>query len=275
MSEAAIRPLRELDELRACVRLQEATWGEGFAERVPASILKVVDRLGGLTAGAWDGERLVGFVFGLTGLEAGEPVHWSDMLAVAPGHRDRGLGRRLKAFQRGHCLAQGVTVCRWSFDPLEARNAWLNLGVLGAVCREYARDMYGAAASPLHEGIGTDRLVTLWRMDAPRVAHRLDGSERPPGPEVASGLPRAFPVEATGGLPAPGPVALPDAPRFLVPLPRSIQEVKAWDPALARAWRQATRDVLEPALGNGWEVRELLRLPEGPCYLLTRTEEEG
>ncbi|MBW3534994.1 MAG: GNAT family N-acetyltransferase [Gemmatimonadetes bacterium] len=276
MKEATIRPFETLDELRDCVRLQEETWGVGFAERVPVSVLKIAERLGGIAAGAWEPDgRLVGFVFGLTGLEHGRPVHWSDMLAVRRGVRDAGLGRRLKEYQRERCLALGVRRCYWTFDPLEARNAFLNLGRLGAVVREYARDMYGRSDSPLHRGIGTDRFVALWRLDSERVARRLAGREGPPSSGTVRDLPQAFAVETRGdGLPVPGGVAVPDAPRFLVPVPASIQEVKARDPELAGAWRAATRAAMETPVARGWEVRELLRGRLWSSYLLVRTEDE-
>lgn len=276
MREATIRPFEALDEFRDCVRLQEETWGPGFGERVPVSVLKMAGRLGGLAAGAWDpAGLLVGFVFGLTGVEDHELVHWSDMLAVRRGLRDGGLGRRLKVYQREHCLALGVRRCLWTFDPLEARNAFLNLSRLGAVVREYARDMYGRSDSPLHRGIGTDRFVALWPLDTPRVARRLAGEEAGPGSEAGRGLPVAFPVEMSDdGLPVPGPVDVPDAPRFLVPVPASIQDVKARDPALAGAWRLATREALEGPLARGWEVRELLRGERWSSYLLVLREEE-
>src|SRR4051794_9386239 len=85
MPEIDIRPLRSLDELRACVALQRETWGDEFTDVVPASILKVSQRVGGVAAGAFDGDgKLLGFVYGLTGVENGQIVHWSDMLAVRP-----------------------------------------------------------------------------------------------------------------------------------------------------------------------------------------------
>ncbi|MFW5951578.1 MAG: GNAT family N-acetyltransferase, partial [Gemmatimonadota bacterium] len=140
MAGCTIRPLETLEELDACVRLQETTWGPGFAERVPTSILKINQRVGGITVGAFDGRELVGFVFGLTGIENGQPVHWSDMLAVRADARGRGLGLRLKEWQRERCLELGVRRMYWSYEPLEARNAWINLARLGAVVREYVPD---------------------------------------------------------------------------------------------------------------------------------------
>lgn len=267
----SIRPLRTADELRACVTLQEATWGEGFAERVPVSLLKVAARLGGVVSGAFDdGGRQVGFVFGLTGVEEGRLVHWSDMLAVAPELRDAGVGRRLKVHQRERLLAMGVTRMRWTFDPLESRNAHLNLGVLGAVCGEYAVDMYGASDSPLHQGLGTDRFVTTWDMDSDRVEARLGGRRFDPSATEEAMGPDAFGVRASGAGPAPVdvPHALPDAPVFRVAIPADIQGLKAADAGLALAWRHATRAALEPALARGGVARELVRAGPVSHYLV-------
>src|ERR671914_1083048 len=158
-----IRPLRTTDELMACVELQRATWGETFSDLVPASILKVSQRVGGVTAGAFDAAgRLLGFVFGLTGVERGRVVHWSDMLAVREGARDLGLGRMLKEYQRDVVRSMGGTVIYWTYDPLVARNAHLNFNKLGVCVAEYVEDMYGETDSQLHRGLGTDRFVVAW-----------------------------------------------------------------------------------------------------------------
>src|SRR5690349_17914519 len=96
-----IRPIATRAECDACVALQRATWGDDFTDVVPQSILKVSQRVGGVALGAFDANgEMVGFVFGLTGVERGKIVHWSDMLAVAPRARNLGLGRRLKEAQR-------------------------------------------------------------------------------------------------------------------------------------------------------------------------------
>jgi len=272
-----IRPLQTIDDYRACVDLQEETWGPGFSERVPVSVLKVTQRLGGVAAGAWnDSGQLLGFVFGLTGVEGTRPVHWSDMLAVRQEVRNTGLGWRLKTYQRKVLLDRGVRTCYWTFDPLESRNAHLNLTRLGAVVREYQVDMYGASDSPLHRGLGTDRFVALWRMGSRRVESRMVGIEHPPTPASVASLPRAFGVEgepdALRPAPRPAPAdAPPDPPRFLVPIPSRIEELAVRSPSAARAWREATREVFSRALSGGYEVVELLR-DEGPLsyYLLAR-----
>lgn len=264
VADLEIRAMLSEADREACVRLQEEIWGAGFSERVPLAILGVAQRLGGVASGAFDASgRLVGFVFGLTGFEAGHPVHWSDMLAVRPEFRDSGLGTALKLHQRDLLLARGIRRMYWTFDPLESRNGRLNMGRLGAVAREYAEDMYGHSDSPLHAGIGTDRLVVVWDMDTPRAVGRLAGSERPPTLDELRDVPDAFPLLMEGEFPVPGSVEPLDPEErgeaILVPIPREIQALKDRSRELAMAWRTATRAILQPLLGSGlWEVTELI-----------------
>lgn len=274
MTAYDIRPLRTTDEFRACVVLQEETWGEGFSERVPPALLKVAQILGGVAAGAFapDGS-LVGFVFGMTGVRDGELVHWSDMLAVRRGIRDSGLGTRLKAYQRSVMLERGVTKMHWTFDPLQSRNAYLNFGKLGIVVREYARDMYGETDSPLHRGIGTDRFVALWLMDSERVRRRLDGAERGPGADALGACPAVLgATHPDGDRPrTPGRVLLGLAdPAVSVAIPADVSSLMVESMELAVAWRQATRTVLTHYMDRGYEVRELVRGEHTSHYLLFR-----
>lgn len=273
MSDWTIRPLETIDELHACVALQEETWGHGFSERVPPAILKVAQILGGVSSGAWD-ERgaLLGFVFGMTGVRDGEVVHWSDMLAVRRGLRDTGLGAELKAYQRRVLLERGVTTMYWTFDPLQSRNAYLNFSKLGIVVREYARDMYGETDSPLHRGIGTDRFIALWQMDSERVLGRIDQGARGPAAATHAGDPVALAeADPASTLPRPGkPRTGLDTPCVRVAIPADISAVMAASMELAVAWREATRDAITHYLDRGWEVRELLRGVRTSDYLLTR-----
>jgi predicted GNAT superfamily acetyltransferase len=284
-NQLEIRELEGMEELRAAVAFQEEIWGDGFSERVPVSLLKVSARLGGVVAGAFDrsvdpAPRLVGFVFGMTGLEEGEPIHWSDMLAVAPGYRDQGLGRRLKWYQRDAVRSLGVRRMRWTCDPLEARNLAVNLNHLGATAPEYVRDMYGQSDSPLHRGLGTDRFVIQWELDSPEVAARAAPGWRPEM-KLPSGddLPRAFPVELdAAGVPLPGPVspapweADQPAAGVRVAIPAHIQALRDAAPELAALWRDRTRTALEGALSRGWIADRLIRNDgDGPiCDLVLR-----
>lgn len=283
-----IRPLSGINEYRACVALQEDTWGPGFSERVPTAILKVSQILGGVASGAWsDDGRLEGFVFGMTGVRDGKVVHWSDMLAVRPEMRGRGIGRALKLHQREVLLARGIRTMHWTFDPLRTRNAHLNFARLGIVATEYQPDMYGDTDSPLHRGIGTDRLIAHWRMDSPRVVARTAdpgaaaaaaaaaaGAEAEPESESST---HAAPAVVDRDPESPDRPSSPDLQRserhLRIVVPPDIGRLIEDDLRLARAWRDATGEAFAFYLARGWEVREFVRDPEAPSYLLQQPEE--
>lgn len=272
-ADYVIRPVATAAEFEACGRLQAQVWGERFSERIPPGFLKIAQRYAGVVLGAFrpDG-TLCGFVFGFTGLERGRPVHWSDMLAILPGDRDLGLGRRLKLEQRAAVLGCGVSRMYWSFDALESRNAHLNFARLGIVADRYELDMYGETDSPLHDGIGTDRLIALWELDSDRVRDRIDLGAPPPGLEALAGAVPAHTPTIERAVLLPGEPALDlDAARITLAIPASIQQVKALAPEAATAWRRTTRAVLARYLTNGWRITELVRDPPYAHYLLEQT----
>lgn len=241
-----IRALVTHDERAEAVRLQEETWGAGFSEKVPAAILLVAERIGGVAAAAFapDG-RMLGFIFGLTGVQGGTLVHWSDILAVRPEAQGRRLGAALKQYQRDRCRAAGVDRMYWTFDPFVARNAHLNLNILGATIDGFVADMYGTATnSPVHGGLGTDRFIARW-------AVREDPSPMPSDPALVIGVPVAG--GAPGDAPAPG-ATLPDAPRVVVRIPHDYAALLAGDLERARAWRAAARRAFLHYLHGGYRV---------------------
>jgi predicted GNAT superfamily acetyltransferase len=252
-----IRPLATIEEYHACVALQEQTWGAGFSERVPTAILKVSQRIGGVTAGAFDADgRMLGFVFGMTGVERGDLVHWSDMLAVRPELHNLGLGRRLKEYQREACEALGVKRIYWTFDPLVARNAHFNFNRLGVYAVEYVENMYGAeTASALHRGVGTDRFVVAWPIGEPAPAHLL--GERTP---VAAADAPVLNEQPEGRPPAGARVVR-------VEVPCDIASVQARGSTEAAAWRQVTRQAFRAAERAGFSVGGFYRdTAAGRCF---------
>lgn len=270
-SDIVIRDLEGMEEYRAAFAFQDEIWGPGFTEGVPASLQKVAQWVGGVAAGAFDGDEMVGFVFGITGVRDGVLVHWSDILAVRSGIRDGGVGRRLKWHQRERALAAGAREVQWTWDPLEARNGWLNLERLGAFADTYIEEMYGGSTSPLHTGIGTDRLVARWVLDDPRVVGAASEG-RPPTREWPAGDPvvafESSEEAAHDAAPDPQAIRPPEAGReYRVPVPRDLQSLKAGDPATAQAWRAATRRALAGAMSGGpegrWFVAGMHRTPDG------------
>ena len=266
-----IRPLESAADLHACVALQDETWGPGFSERVPYAVLWFTRRIGGILIGAFDGDALIGFVFGITGWRDGRPLHWSDMLAVRATTRDRGIGIRLKQAQRSALLADGVADVHWTFDPLQSRNAYLNFERLGIVTRTYLRDVYATSDSPLHHGIGTDRLLAEWRLNDARVQQLADGAR--PAPPRLDELPAVNPVQARGALPACArPDLAIDASEVALLIPVDIDRVRREDLELAREWRATTRAAFEAYLGQGFVATRYVRRDERVgAYVLART----
>src|SRR3984885_4030373 len=171
-----IRPCEGFEEFAACVQLQIDVWGYGDRDVIPRRVFIVAQRIGGQVIGAFDGDRLVGFAMALPGISGGRPYLHSHMLAVNPDYRNRGIGRRLKLFQREEALARGIPRMEWTFDPLEIKNSFLNVAKLGAVVRRYAPNFYGVSSSRLHGQVPTDRLYAEWWLDSDWVCSALRGN---------------------------------------------------------------------------------------------------
>jgi predicted GNAT superfamily acetyltransferase len=181
-----IRSCQGFDELEACVQLQIETWGYDESDVIPRKAFIVAHAIGGQVIGAFDKElpgstpkTLVGFVFSLPGVKIVDsqpkPYLHSHMLAVREACRNRGLGKQLKLEQRREALARGIRYMEWTFDPLEIKNAFLNIHRLGAIVRSYRADFYGVSSSRLQAGLPTDRLLAEWRLDSHRVEAALEG----------------------------------------------------------------------------------------------------
>lgn len=269
-----IRPLETRAEYRACYGLQELVWGEDCTELVAPSHLMLARRIGGVAAGAFTPDGvLAGFVYGLTGIQDGRPVHWSDMLAVHPDHRDTGLGLRLKRWQREAVVPMGVEMVYWTFDPLESRNAYLNFARLGVVSNEYARDLYGDTDSPLHAGLGTDRLIVRWPIASERVRGRLETREDTRRPGDDAGMPLVNPGSAgaarTRGRPRELNLDL-DVPVVRIAIPADIQSLKTRAPETALEWRRHTRDAFERYFARGYTAVDVVREGDRSHYILSR-----
>ena len=189
-----IRECEGFEELEACVQLQVETWGYDATDLMPRKAFLVMQKAGGQVMGAFDTDlhhadgrgdanSMIGFALSLPGVKKsrgfpqGEPQPYlhSHMLAVKEAYRNRGIGAKLKLAQRDEALSRGIRHMEWTFDPLEIKNAFLNIHKLGAVVCEYRENFYGVSSSRLQGGLPTDRLLAEWCLDSERVIATLQG----------------------------------------------------------------------------------------------------
>jgi predicted GNAT superfamily acetyltransferase len=174
-----IRHCRGIEELRACVALQKEVWNFTDVELVPLRMFVVAQKVGGQVMGAFQGKTMVGFALSIPGARSGHLYLHSHMLAVRKDHRNSGLGRRLKLLQREDAIARGIELIEWTFDPLEIKNAYLNIEKLGAISRRYNINQYGITSSPLQGGLPSDRLIAEWWLKSKRVETQLKTGKNP------------------------------------------------------------------------------------------------
>lgn len=178
--EFTVRSLAGLDEMQRCVEIQGAVWGYEDNDIVPRRMFLLAQKIGGQVIGAFtqsgSADNMAGFAMALPAYRDGKAYLHSHMLAVLPEYRNAGLGRRLKLAQREDAIARGIDRMEWTYDPLEIKNAYLNLTKLGAISRRYQADFYGPSSSPLQGGLPTDRLYAEWNLTSPRVAAALQGN---------------------------------------------------------------------------------------------------
>jgi len=162
-----------IGEFEACVRLEREVWKSADIDVVPIPLFVVASKTGGQVLGAFQGDHLVGFTMALAGWRNRKPLLHSHMTAVSDAHRNLGVGRQLKLFQRANALARGISLIEWTFDPLITKNAYFNFMRLGAIARHYVPNAYGITTSPLHAALPTDRLVAEWHLNSQRVLRAL------------------------------------------------------------------------------------------------------
>ncbi len=279
-----IHVLETPSEMAEVEELQRIIWPGSETEVVPLHLLITAAHNGGLTLGAFDGGKMVGFAFGFPGLyevpdlagERGEAPraqpsgassprikHCSHMLGVLPDARDSGIGYALKCAQWQIVRKQGIDLITWTYDPLQSRNAHLNIARLGAVCNTYLREAYGEMRDGLNVGLTSDRFQADWWVNTQRVEQRLGcAPRRELGIANYDGarIPRIYRV-TTGAdslLRPPEHFSIPGEAMLLAEIPSDFAQIRQDDFSLAVAWRAFTRLVFEDCFAAGYFVTDFL-----------------
>lgn len=222
-----IRACTSFADFLACLEMQRTVWQFSDLDITPLRSFVITQQNGGFTLGAFaesDG-RLLGFAHALAAFdEQQQPYYYSQMLAVAPELQNSGIGMQLKFAQRQWALARGLSLMVWTFDPVQSRNAYLNIVKLGGVVRKYKVNYYGNySTSALHRGLDTDRVLAEWWLQSPRVS-------------LAA---------------AAGKVANPPDPVATIEVPWDMEALKAHNLEDARVWQQKIRTAFVQYLQEG------------------------
>lgn len=235
MTNVVIRDLSGMEEFFMAAQLHQDVWGADETED-PAMLMMVLQNEGGLVAGAFDDECLVGYIFGFMARDRN--VQHSHKLAVHPRKRCQGLAIRLKHYQRDWCLARDINLVRWTFDPLRHTNARLNITRLGAEATSYYPNYYGVMKG-INAGLPSDRLLVQWDLSSQTVH--------------ASGL-YALPKIEDGAV--------------TVTIPRDLNQLVARDPRAALQARLRVREALIQHFADGFAIRHYDA--DASAYLLTK-----
>lgn len=251
------RLLKTHQEYLDAEQLQRTVWGFPDREIIPLNELIVAQKNGGHVFGAFDRGRMVAFCFGIPGFKDKKIYHYSRMLGVLPEYQDKGLGWLMKLYQRDLVLKQGLDLIRWTFDPLQSRNAFFNIEKLGAILRDYVVNIYGdISGSTFNAGLETDRFVPEWPVKSKRVRAHIEGKVPPVPIEQAMGLPSGLSARInSAGLLEPDAVRVSlKGKRVYAEIPSDLDAIKGRELALAQRWRFETRKFFTAAFEHGFVV---------------------
>jgi len=270
-----IRDLESFDDLCQVKSVEKEVWGMADDDSLPMTLAIACKAAGSIFVGAFDGDKMVGFAFGIFGREHGQTTIHSHMLAVLERYRQHDLGLKLKHAQRERALGLGIREMTWTYDPLQSRNAHFNFAKLGIVSDTYRVDFYGPETSSVLHRNGTDRLWVRWLLDSRRAGDRIAGKDT--RAETLDALRHLAPLVSFNGDGRPARADLAESlgrQRVSIEIPGEILDVERSDMGLAREWRAATRWAFTEAIGAGFYVAEFcrsIRGQQGPgAYLLER-----
>ncbi|GAX62319.1 chorismate synthase [Candidatus Scalindua japonica] len=238
------KQLKTLEDLTPCEGLQEAVWKFNKSDIIPPRFMRILCKHGGFAMGAFDESKMVGFVFGVPAIHYERPSQHSHLLAVLPEYRNHNIGYKLKLAQREDALSRNIDLITWTFDPLQSRNAHLNINKLGAIACSYDINLYGeSSSSKLHSGLGTDRLLAEWWLVSDKVNTIIGGHDHDTVKKRSvNGVKINRTEHDKQGLLIPqDPDLSQTADKLLLEIPDDIEKIKGLNIQTARKWREVVQ----------------------------------
>ncbi|WP_284139118.1 GNAT family N-acetyltransferase [Virgibacillus sp. LDC-1] len=256
-----IRRLHSLEELNEMQQIEEQVW-----EMPPTPVHQTYTACnnGGILLGAYDENRMIGFLYSFAGFDGSAPYVCSHMLGILPAYQKLGVGMRMKLEQARIAKDLGYHMITWTYDPLETKNAYLNIHKLGAAGVQYKEDHYGTLDDGLNQGLATDRFLVAWHLHKEPIkkeVHEISehllllkvGENDQPAITDTFNSANLVEIECKDG--------------WFVAVPDHFQQIKQRDLPLAKAWRSATRRVFMALFSNGYMATDIIRDKEQRiCY---------
>jgi predicted GNAT superfamily acetyltransferase len=287
-----IKPIDGFQDIKKVAEVEAATWGMKSGKTVPDHVLTAIARDGGVLLGAYEDDRLIGFTLGWLGIvdpgslqpAVAQLKLVSHMTGVLSEYRNQRVGYQLKLAQRDWALSRGLDLITWTYDPLESRNGYFNIHLLGCICQTYLRNYYGEMSDQMNKGIPSDRLRVDWWISSPEVENFLEGNRDQLDIQLSiedledDGYQLINPPEEqTQGYIAPDHQKIPlRSQLILLEIPADYQVVRGENPELALHWRFQTREIFESLFTSDYQIVDFIfkRLPyPRSFYLLERDHE--
>ncbi|MHA1864883.1 MAG: GNAT family N-acetyltransferase [Candidatus Heimdallarchaeaceae archaeon] len=257
-SEIIFKEIEDEESFSKIENIEREAWGMPDLELVPRRLFKATKRSGAVLIGAYDRDELIGYVWGWIGNlpEYGFFIY-SHHNAVKKAYQNLGLGFKLKIEQRKWAIKKGFKLINWTFDPLQSKNAFLNLHKLGAVCNTYKENYWGEMHDAENIGLPTDRFYVNWYIESRRVEDSLQSKFD----DYSSSLKSAnlvLSAERKDNFLHPTDLKLNICKDLLfVRIPPNINEIKKENNSLAIEWRMKTRKVLQHYLKKNYTIVDL------------------
>ena len=273
-----IREPREPREFEAIEEIQRDAWGMNDIDIVPYRIIIAIHEAGGFVNIAFKGSEAIGFALGFLGERNGKKYLHSHQLGVKRKYWGRGIGFKLKLAQRKWAISKGISLIKWTFDPLLARNAHLNFSKLGVINNEYHVNLYGVMRDKLNYGMESDRFYVEWWINSKHVKNRLNGVKPELNFDDVSEL-IVNSIKIKNGLPFINAFNIESKEKLvLVEIPQDIEKIKRENFQLAVDWRVKTRKIFESYFSRGYIAVDLLEFNTGDSkrvfYALIKEEKQ-